>query len=531
MSLLELAVFAGLGFVVAAATIPLILRLARGSTLLKRAGDLHHTRTSASVPRLGGLALAMAFLAIEVVAIIFFQHRQPIWERLTLIASCLGIFAIGFSDDIRPLGAKWKLLGQILIASLVYASGFGIAVFKIPFTEHIVHLGAVGYVLTVLWLVGMTNLVNLIDGVDGLAGGICLMLMVLLAYVGYTNGSFGLLTSGMAGALVGFLLFNFPPARIYLGDGGAYLLGFQIGLVSLLSSHKGTVAAAMVAPLFVLALPILDTAIAICRRGLKGLPIFRADRRHLHHRLMRTGMSNRQVLLWLYGFTLVFQILGFAVFITNGRLIPSLLGTAVLILLLCARRFRFSREWFNVPQVVFSSLGMRREVKYTLGLSQWLALEGERCGSIEELWRAFSFAASRLGFKYAKLTLNDREFEWGTRRDVGEMPLLTRRIEAGECGTFELKHLWCYRNNDEREKESASCGVDCPCTKDQKLFDLVGDLIVEGWMKAFRRLLRRRGEKVGSKPQFSIVHPRSISASETVGQSRKPQPLPETEAM
>src|SRR5208283_445655 len=166
---------------------------------------------------------------------------------------------------LKPLGAKWKLLGQVVIALSLYFLGVGIEHFRIPFFSITLDLGTWGIFLTVLWLVGMTNLINLIDGMDGLAGGICLMLMGLLAYVGHDTGNFALLASGMAGALIGFLCFNFPPARIYLGDGGAYFLGFQIGLFAIVNSHKGTVFAALVAPLFVLALPILDTALAILR--------------------------------------------------------------------------------------------------------------------------------------------------------------------------------------------------------------------------------------------------------------------------
>ena len=211
------------------------------------------------------------------------------------------MFALGFWDDLKPLGAKRKLLGQIAIALTVCAFGMGIQKFKIPFTSTILDLGGWGVLLTVLWLVGMTNLINLIDGVDGLAGGICLMLMGLLAYVGHDSGGFECLVSGMAGALIGFLWFNFPPARVYLGDSGAYFLGFQIGLFALINSHKGTVLAAMVAPLFVLALPILDTSLAILRRGLRGLPIFRADKRHLHHHLLHMGLSRRRVVFYFYG--------------------------------------------------------------------------------------------------------------------------------------------------------------------------------------------------------------------------------------
>src|SRR5207247_916357 len=139
--------------------------------------------------------------------------------------------------------------------------------------------------------------------------------------------------SGMVGALVGFLWFNFPPARVYMGDGGAYFLGFQIGLFAIISSHKGTVFAALVAPLFVLALPIADTALAILRRGLQGLPIFRPDRRHIHHRLIKKGLSRRKVVLSFYAVTLAFMVLGLMAFWSRGQLVPTLLGVAALILL------------------------------------------------------------------------------------------------------------------------------------------------------------------------------------------------------
>src|SRR5262249_18314788 len=165
------------------------------------------------------------------------------------------------------------------------------------------------------------------------------------------------------------LYFNFPPARIYLGDGGAYFLGFQIGLLALVNSHKGTVAAALVAPLFVLALPIVDTSLAIVRRGLRGLPIFRPDRQHLHHLFVDIGLSPRKVVLWFYGVTLIFLLMGFAAFVSRGNLVPALLGIALLILLLCAGQFSFSREWFAVGRIVGNSLEMRRQIEYALCLT------------------------------------------------------------------------------------------------------------------------------------------------------------------
>src|SRR5262245_20988434 len=285
--------------------IPLILKLSLHTKWFERAPDLHHT-SKTPIPRLGGIALVAAFLGIEAFLAICFPEQRDSGQLRIIVGSSLAMFALGLWDDIGSLGAKRKLLGQILIASVVCNFGVGIETFKIPFTDKISSLGSWGGVITIAWLVSMTNLINLIDGVDGLAGGICLMLMTLLAYVGHQSGNLELVASGMVGALLGFLWFNFPPARIYVGDGGAYFLGFQIGLFTIVNSQKGTILPALVAPLFVLALPILDTSLAILRRGLRGLPVFRPDRKHIHHRLIDMGLSRRKVVLSLYAVTLLF---------------------------------------------------------------------------------------------------------------------------------------------------------------------------------------------------------------------------------
>jgi UDP-GlcNAc:undecaprenyl-phosphate GlcNAc-1-phosphate transferase len=335
--------FAVMGMAVVLLVTPLLLRLSqRGGAALGRQ-DLHHTH-SPPVPRIGGAALSIAFVLIELTLALFFPERRASTPgRNVLVAGALAIFALGFWDDLRPLGAKRKLLGQILIAVLVHHFGVGISSFKLPFTEQMIYFGNWSIFVTVIWLVAMTNLINLIDGVDGLAGGICLMLMILIAYLGHASGSYEIVACGMAGALMGFLWFNFPPAKIYMGDGGAYFLGFLVGGFTILNSQKGTILAALVAPLFVLALPILDTSFAIIRRGIHGLPVFRPDRRHLHHRLLELGLTRRQVVLSLYGVTLVLLVLGFAAFMTRAQFVPVIMGVAVLVLLLLAGRVSFSR--------------------------------------------------------------------------------------------------------------------------------------------------------------------------------------------
>jgi UDP-GlcNAc:undecaprenyl-phosphate GlcNAc-1-phosphate transferase len=400
----------GLGTVLLA--VPLILAFCRRAENLHRAPEMHHGQ-AAAVPRLGGLALVAAFIAVNLFAGIVSQSGQSsLLFHPAILLGCLAMFAIGFMDDVKPLGARKKLAGQVLIALAVCLFGVGIQTFKIPFTGHVIQLGPWGVFFTVLWLVAITNLINLVDGIDGLAAGIALMLMVLLGYVGHETGNFELLIAGMGGALLGFLRYNFPPARIYMGDGGAYFLGFQIGVLSLLGSHKGEVLGALAAPLFVLALPMLDTCLAILRRGLRGLPLFRPDRRHLHHHLLDTGMSHRKVVLLFYAGTLVFLVMGMAADGSRGRQVPILFGLMVLLLLLGAGRFKFSRRWFAIGRMVENSLNMRREIEYAVCLSRWLALEGRRGRGVENLWQTLALAADKLGFASVKLTLADGERVW-----------------------------------------------------------------------------------------------------------------------
>ncbi len=400
----------GLGTVLAA--VPLVLSFCRRARNFNRDRDLHHGE-GAAVPRLGGLALAAAFLVVSLFAgIVSSGQTSSLLLHPAIILSCVAMFALGFIDDLKPLGARKKLAGQILIALAVWAFGFGIQTFKVPFTGHIVQFGPWSAAITVLWLVSMTNLINLVDGIDGLAGGISFMLMVLLGYVGHQTGNLELIIAGMGGALLGFLRFNFPPARIYMGDGGAYFLGFQIGLFAIVGSHKGEVLAALTAPLFVLALPILDTSLAILRRGLRGLPLFRPDRRHLHHHLLETGMSHRKVVLAFYAVSIVFLVMGMVAYWSRGQLIPVLFGLVVLTLLVCAGQFRFSRRWFAIGRMVENSLNMRREIEYAMCLSKSLALEGRRQQGVENLWQTLAGIADKLGFVSVKLTLADGERHW-----------------------------------------------------------------------------------------------------------------------
>jgi UDP-GlcNAc:undecaprenyl-phosphate/decaprenyl-phosphate GlcNAc-1-phosphate transferase len=517
-------------------SVPPVLAAARVRGLFQRGHDLHHTHQQ-PVPRLGGLALAIAFIGIEAfLAVVWPEQRAKAPGRLVVLLSSLAMFALGLWDDLKPLGAKRKLLGQIAIALAVCAFGLGIQKFKIPFTTTIIDLGTWGVFVTVLWLVGMTNLINLIDGVDGLAGGICLMLMGLLAYVGHDSGTFECLVSGMAGALIGFLWFNFPPARVYLGDSGAYFLGFQIGLFAIINSHKGTVFAALVAPLFVLALPILDTSLAILRRGLRGLPIFRADRKHLHHHLLGMGMSRRKVVIYFYGVTLLFLVMALAAYWSRGKLIPVLMGLGTLLLLLCAGKLRFSRSWFAVHRIVGESLNMRQEIQYAMALLRWLALEGGRRNSAEELWSDLVFAVQRLGFGSVRLVLADGERVWEQPNGCPAAHTVVQKLHGGRLGSLELKASLC-----------GDCGVPvqgaqpcpksyCPCVADKRVFEIVSELVAEGWIEAATKL--QAGDQAPLRFETRSPQPRnhlsrgtsSFVAPAQVPEEVRPAPFPRAEA-
>jgi UDP-GlcNAc:undecaprenyl-phosphate GlcNAc-1-phosphate transferase len=461
-------VFGAIGFVTTLFAVPLIIwRLAPA---IAHRRELHQTHNQ-PVPRLGGVALAITFVLVTVASFAFVspQAGNP---RVVLGLSSLAMFALGLWDDISPLGARKKLLGQIFIAVSAYYFGLQVDTFKNPLTGVVYQLGGWSVFATVFWLVAMTNLINLIDGIDGLAAGISLMLMCLLVYVGLHGQMFSLcIAMGMAGALIAFLYFNFPPAKIYLGDGGAYFLGFLIGGLTIENSNKGTIAAALIAPIFALALPIIDVVFSILRRGAKGLPIFRPDRRHIHHRLLHLGWSRRRTVLMLYGVSLVFLALAFVAFWSGGKLTPILVGCGFVLVLIIAPSFGLIRNWLTVGRALGNSLEMRKEIQYALLLRSWMEMEAERCGSQSALWSNFIFVARKLGFAEVTLTHRDTRCSWTKRdRDSG---LQSARHELHIAGETVLLDMYAPKSmNEER-------------------FQILNELAAEMWQHAAQRWSER----------------------------------------
>jgi UDP-GlcNAc:undecaprenyl-phosphate/decaprenyl-phosphate GlcNAc-1-phosphate transferase len=255
------------------------------------------------MPRLGGLAI---FIGVMVGFYVSGLYK----EQVTAISiGAIVIIAIGIMDDMMELSAKTKLLGQILAAAAVVASGLKIDFLTIPFIG-MFDLGWWTYPITILWIVGITNAINLIDGLDGLAAGTSFIVISTIAFMAGMAGKaliFGLALI-LLGSILGFLFYNFHPAKIFMGDTGALFLGYGIAILSLLGLFKSVTLFSFIVPIIILGVPVFDTTFAIIRRIVNKRPISSPDKSHLHHRLLALGLSHRNTVLAIYGLGVIFSI-------------------------------------------------------------------------------------------------------------------------------------------------------------------------------------------------------------------------------
>ena len=286
------------------------------------------------IPRLGGLAIYIGFMS----AVLF---TLPLTSKLigVLIGATI-IVAMGFVDDIKPLPAKLKFLIQMIAAIVVIYAGVRINGFTNPL-HYIFHdfkgyinLGMWSYPVTLLWIVGVTNSINLIDGLDGLAAGLSVIASLTLFAVALGSPSQSMiiiaLTAVLAGSAIGFLPYNFNPAKIFMGDTGSLFLGYMLAVISIMGVLKSYAALSILVPIFAMGLPIFDTLFAMLRRAIKGKSMMEADKGHLHHRLLDIGFSQKQAVLTLY---IISAFLGFsAVALIEASLKTALIVIAVVFL-------------------------------------------------------------------------------------------------------------------------------------------------------------------------------------------------------
>jgi UDP-GlcNAc:undecaprenyl-phosphate GlcNAc-1-phosphate transferase len=266
------------------------------------------------VPRLGGIAILASVISVVSCAaivshLLHLSYSFSLITFLGLLGPTLVVFGLGLADDFRPLSPYVKFGVQIVAAVWLFANGCRVTTVHLLFGER--QIGNVAaLVLTVFWVLLITNAFNLLDGLDGLAGGSALFSSLVVFVVSLVTGNTmaEFVTIALAGAIVGFLRYNFNPATIFLGDCGSLVIGFVLSAVSLASSEKTSTAVAVAIPVVSFGLPILDTCMAVLRRFLNGKPLFSADGEHIHHKLLQRGLTHRQAVVVLYAVSAFFAL-------------------------------------------------------------------------------------------------------------------------------------------------------------------------------------------------------------------------------
>lgn len=326
---------AAVAFAVSCLLTPAAIRLAPKIGAMDIPKDNRRMHKKA-MPRFGGMAI---FAGTEI-SLALFCHDDP--KVITILIGGALIYAVGVVDDLKGLPAKLKFLLQIVCAAVLYAGGIRVDFIKNPLGIFMsegplyIHFPmAVSLIITIIWIVGITNTVNLIDGLDGLAAGVAAIASGYISYAAVLSGQYGVALAMIAvtGGALGFLPFNFHPARIFMGDSGSLYLGFMIAAISVLGSTKGATLIVTIVPLLALGLPIFDTAFAIIRRWMNGTPIMEADKGHVHHRIMNTGIGQRRTVLIMYCISAVMGMV--AIMVVKREFLEAVILTAVAAVLLC----------------------------------------------------------------------------------------------------------------------------------------------------------------------------------------------------
>jgi UDP-GlcNAc:undecaprenyl-phosphate GlcNAc-1-phosphate transferase len=253
-----------------------------------------------AVPRSGGIAMVSVFIIIIIFNILLKTVLLEIF--LKIIWAFIILVFLGIYDDLKNINPRIKLLFQIIVASIIYFNGIKIFRISNPLGGEIYLAGTISFIFTVIWVVGLINAINFIDGMDGLAAGTILISNIFLSIISLTSKNYLVLNLSiiLIGICVGFLFYNFPPAKIFMGDTGSMFLGFIMATISIIGNRKGEVGITLLIPIILLLLPIFDTLSAIFRRIKSKKSIFKPDRKHIHHKLLEVGITYKNVLYLLY---------------------------------------------------------------------------------------------------------------------------------------------------------------------------------------------------------------------------------------
>jgi UDP-GlcNAc:undecaprenyl-phosphate/decaprenyl-phosphate GlcNAc-1-phosphate transferase len=339
------------------------------------------------LPRLGGVAIFISFsLSMIAVAVIaaYIPHLHAAFSPrtlLTILVPASLVFLLGVYDDLYSVGPYVKFAVQGLAATMLFMGGLRILNIPVLFGEHDLPW-PVGLAFTILWVLAITNAFNLIDGLDGLAAGSALFSTLVVFVVTLLNGYslVTVMTIALAGAILGFLRYNFNPATIFLGDSGSLFIGFLLSALALAGAQKSPTIVAVAIPVVSFGLPILETSLSILRRLISGRPVFTADREHIHHKLLQHGLTHRQVVIVLYAVSAVFALLSLFLLWPTGSslgLVLAVLGIGIWVgvqrlgYLELGELGRVAQRTFEQRQIFINNLAIRRATEELKAVSDY----------------------------------------------------------------------------------------------------------------------------------------------------------------
>jgi len=364
-----------------------------------------------SIPRLGGIAIFISMIATLGLLRIYDNNvaqvlNNHLGDILVLFIPATMLFFAGLYDDLRGLNPWCKLGAQTGAALLCFWLGLRIDLITNPLSGDPMPLGWLALPVTVIWLVGVTNAFNLVDGMDGLAGGLACLISISVGLMALLNGQVlvAIFAMTIVGATLGFLRFNFHPARIFMGDGGSHFLGFLLAALAVRTGEKSSFIVSIAIPLLILGVPILETGVTILRRLLAGRPLFQADGGHIHHMLLRGGVSHRVIVLAMYLATAVFGLAAFVLVFnrTMGIAVITLLVSVMLALVFTRLGYHEFREFGDLMERAFF---FQRRILSNQIFIRAAASKLNESANPAELFGQLAVLFHRLGFCRAQLNL------------------------------------------------------------------------------------------------------------------------------
>lgn len=396
----------------------------------------HRTIHESPMPLLGGIAIVLSTLASIISLYFVYEYKfveiHDFSKPLILFLSGLIILVLGIFDDIRGVNPWGKFIVQAVAASIIWMFGIRLD-FLLGYIESGAVINIISFFLTLLWMLSFTNAMNLIDGLDGLATGISSISFLSLGIISYINNNqiLSFICIALAGATLGFLRYNFNPAKIFLGDTGSLFLGYMLGGISLLGAMKTATISSVMIPIILMGLPVIDTGLSIIRRILKNTSILQGDKEHIHHKLLEMGFSHRRVVIILYFFSVCFSFLAMYLTFNSGKQV----GLVVLIFSI-ASYLAFSKlgykEYLKLLKyrlVNNEDDSVPLEVKY-FDLTAKLNVAKKP----EDIWETASKLINMIGFERSSLHFLDPErkkiikvFSWA--QDLNKIEVLMTRYQ------------------------------------------------------------------------------------------------------